>query len=809
MQNLPDALAPMAAYDQFILYKLVPSKTTPGKMDKLPVDHRTLSVFVKDQNWQDDSNAWTSAANATNLVSLCGDEFGVGFFFTKNDPFFFVDIDKCLEPGGAAWSPVALDLMARLDGAAVEVSQSGNGLHIFGQGACPDHACKNIPLGLELYTERRFVALTGTNAIGSSDLDCTTALTSLVTGFFPPTVAVNPTEWSDKPVEKWNGIVDDEKLIKKALASKSAASAFGAKATFADLWKRNIDVLSDVYAPDTSDTGEFDESQADAALAQHLAFWTGNDCERILRLMDQSALARDKWISHNSYLRNTIIRAVSLQEMVYTGNKKDEPPRIPVEPVADVIGTMEGPEILTGYQFLGVTQQIEHFKGCVYIQDVHKVFTAKGSQLKSEQFNATYGGYVFQLDSDGSGKITRKAWEAFTESQAVRYPKSESSTFRPDLPQGDLINEEGRTLVNTYVPINTPRKKGDITPFVEHLAKILPDAHDREILLAYMAACIQYKGVKFQWAPLLQGAPGNGKTLFTRCVEFAIGERYTHQPRADQIDEKFNEWLFDKIFIGVEDIYVPDHKLEVIEALKPMITNDRLAKRAMQTGQIMHRVCCNFILNSNHKNGIRKTRNDRRFAVFFTAQQSVDDLTRDGMSGDYFPDLYRWLKNKDGYAMVAEYLETYPIPNELNPATSCHRAPATSSTDEAIHASIGTVEQEIIEAIEEGRPGFAGGWISSIMLDRLLQQLHMTRAIPRNKRRDVLVDLGYDWHPHLNEGRVNNSIIAPDAGKPRLFLKKDHLASNIEGCANIVEAYQKAQLAPGTYVSPAEKAFKS
>jgi hypothetical protein len=66
------------------------------------------------------------------------------------------------------------------------------------------------------------------------------------------------------------------------------------------------------------------------------------------------------------------------------------------------------------------------------------------------------------------------------------------------------------------VPINTPRKAGDAGPFLRHLAKLLPDERDRSILLAYMAASIQHKGVKFQWAPLIQGAEGNGKTLLTR-----------------------------------------------------------------------------------------------------------------------------------------------------------------------------------------------------------------------------------------------------------------------------------------------------
>jgi hypothetical protein len=410
--------------------------------------------------------------------------------------------------------------------------------------------------------------------------------------------------------------------------------------------------------------------------------------------------------------------------------------------------------------------------------------------LKPDQFNATYGGYTFQLDEMGD-KTTRKAWEAFTESQVVRYPKAESTCFRPALDSGEIIHIDGRPVVNTYVPIETPRTEGDVTPFLDHLKIILPDERDQSIILSYMAACVQYKGTKFQWAPLIQGAEGNGKTLLTRCVAYSIGQRYTHMPPASEISEKFNEWLFYKLFIGIEDIYVPEHKREIIEILKPMITNDRLAMRAMQQSQVMGDNCANFILNSNHKDAIRKTTNDRRFAVFYCAQQTSEDMIRDGISGNYFPTIYSWLRD-GGYAIVSNYLHTYSIPDELNPAKDCHRAPETSTTNEAVLSSLGSVEQEILEAIEENRIGFSNGWISSMHLNTLLKHIRAERIVPPAKRRAMLQSLGYDWHPALPNGRVHN-YLPIDGGKPRLFIRKGHLACGIDKASKVVEAYINAQ----------------
>jgi hypothetical protein len=814
MQQLPDALAPMAAYNQFCIYQLSPRPGVPGKTDKYPCD---ISGARKDAH---DSSIWIDHVTAINVATMFGPDYGVGFVFTENDPFYFFDIDDCLL-SSAEWSPMALELMARFNGAAVEVSQSGSGLHIIGTGSPTtpkDHRRKKAKhpetgdsVGLfDLYTEKRFVALTGTNIVGNVGAAADQAQLDHIVNFWlnRDTATTQSQGWTTTHVEGSTPPETDEELIAKALATRSTAGAFGAAITFEQLWNNDDTHFGEAY-PDDQGVNPYDTSRVDAALAQHLAFWTGNNCERIERLMWLSGLVRDKWTAHKRYIGMTVTRAASLQTSFYSAGPPD---RVPVAPINRVGVMLDGPKRREGWQFLSVDGQVELFKGCVYVQDAHKVFTPDGALLKPDQFKATYGGYVFQLEDNASGKTTKNAWEAFTESQGIQYPIANSSCFRPAIASGALIEEEGRVLVNTYIPVEVNSQPGDVGPFLDHLRRVLPVEGDRAILVAFMAACIQYKGHKFQWTPLIQGTEGNGKTLFTRCVAAAIGSRYTHMPPAGEIAEKFNEWLFRKLFIGVEDIYVPDHKKEILEILKPMITNDRIAMRAMQASQVMGDNFANFILNSNHKDAVRKTSNDRRFCIFYTAQQSAEDVKRDGMGGNYFPNLYDWLKgenkyagNVPGYALVANYLATYAIPDALNPAGACHRAPTTSSTEEAVTASMGGVEQEIMEAIEQGRPGFAGGWVSSMAVERLLDSLRMGRAIPHNKRRELMQGLGYDWHPALakTNGRVNN-VVALDGGKPRLFIKGGHIHANLTSAAEVARQYQEAQ---GQPVGSAAQAF--
>lgn len=778
MEFMPQAFDALKAFKQFIIFTLVPSKTRVGKSDKFPVDFRTRQVANAH-----DSAIWLDADTAVALVKQFGPGYGVGFVFTENDPFWFLDIDDCLEACSTKWSDLALSLCSAFNGAAVEVSSSGRGLHIIGSGLPPLHTCRNSAYKLEFYTSGRFAALTGTQASGNAGVDCTPVLAWLVQHYFSKSNDAGQVEWSDSAVASWAGPEDDDVLIERALRSQSAKSAFGGGASFRDLWDANAEVLAQAY-PDPERGVGYNESSADAGLAQHLAFWTGNNCERIRRIMSRSALRREKW-EREDYLPRTILGACGRQKEWLS----DKPP----QPSANVAMSQEGSlrgTVVQGNTFLTIEQQLDIFAGCVYVADDHKALIPGGYMLNAERFKVMFGGYSLPMDNKNE-RVSRNAWECFTESQAFRSPKVDSSCFKPNLPPATIITQENQRLVNTWWPIETPRIKGDPAPFLNLLALMQPDANDQLILLSYLAALVQHKGIKFQWCPVIQGVQGNGKTLLTRCVAFAIGNRYSHFPKAAEIDGKFNDWLYQKVFIGVEDIYVPDSRLQIMEAMKPMITSERQEIEPKGGAKVTRDICANFLINTNHKDGIRKTQDDRRFAPFYTAQQCIADLKRDGMIGNYFPSLYRWLE-KEGYAIVCELLHTFQIPDDYNPATECRRAPHTTSTNAAISNGLGNIEQEIQECIAQSLPGFKNGWVSSMMLDRLFDRLNANRRIPRNKRRDLMNTLGYDIHPNLSDGRVNRTVM-PDNGRPRLYILHGHEAREIIPPQAIAQAYEDAQ----------------
>lgn len=785
MQSLPPALAPLGAYRQFMCYVLVPSKTHPSKNDKLPVSPYSGEVATAH-----DPQNWTTAEHACLCATTWNAQqpgrYGVAFTFTAQDPFFFIDIDGAFD--GTNWSSTALEIAGMFPGAAVELSQSGKGMHIIGSGRAPLHGKKNVALGLEFYTELRFVALTGVGAAGNAATDHTAALHALTARYFPAKgTADGNFTLHDGPADEWRGPTDDDDLIRRALQSRSAAGAFGAKVTFADLWERNVDVLSKVW-PDAANG--FDASSADASLASHLSFWTGRDGARIERLMQRSGLVREKW-QRDDYIPRTICEMLARPGEVLV-DKLPEPPSTPQASSSAPTQTA-----ITGSTFLNPEAQRALFAGCVYVEDMHRVWVPGGALKDSAKFRTSFGGYTFAMD-DLNRATTRNAWEAFTESQVLRAPRASTICFKPDRAPGEIIEDAGFTMVNTYWPAKVKREVGDVTPFLNHLAKLLPDERDRRILLSYMAACVQYKGVKFQWCPVLQGPEGNGKSFLSSCLSQAIGQKYVHWPNAKALESNFNAWMVSKILIAVEELRPRGRELaeEVVEQLKTLIAGGiAMGVEFKGIDQLSMEMVANFFCTTNHRDAIKRTAdNSRRFANFYCAQQTYAEMLRDGLGPDYHPPLWEWARTGGGYAIVSELLHTYPIDPEFNPAGACRRAPTTSTTAQSIVESRGSIEQHIAEAIAQDSLGFMGGWISSVMLDKFLTEtLRVGGKLSPTKRHEMLAGMGYMLHPGLPDGRVNNPV-QPDGRKSQLFVLASSPLVHIRGAAEIARAYTAAQL---------------
>ncbi|MEG1040563.1 MAG: DUF5906 domain-containing protein [Pseudomonas sp.] len=786
-KTLPPALQGFTAFNQWLNYRLTPQAN--GKLKKEAVGREGYRVDPTDPaRWM----SYEEAA-ATGLP--------LAFSFSESDPFFFLDIDNALTDSGD-WSVLSRGLIGSLSGCAVEISSSGRGLHIFGVGAGgTSHSNRRDDLGLEFYTKGRFVALTGNMLTpDGSAFHSPPELPALVAEYFPPPTHSAATDWTDGPCDGWAGPTDDAELVRRASRHVSAHVAFTGGASFADLWNCNEDVLAEAFPP-TNDRDPFNRSSADMALCVRLAWWTGKDCERIATLLRESSLARDKH-DREDYLQRTVLMACGMVTDVLTDRPAAQLP-VPKPPAAAALALasarLAAPELVESVGFLRAEQAISLFTGCVYVRDQHKVWVPSGELLKPDSFKAYFGGFQFLLDDIGK-KTTDDAFKAFTNNPLLRCPQVSTVCFDPNLEPGAIVtNFKGRDSVNMWVPPVVRSVAGDAGPFLRHVAKLLPNERDQQILLSWMAACVQHIGRKFYWSPVLQGVQGNGKSFLSRVMQHAVSPEYSFTARSSDLGKDFNAWLEKALFVSVDDVRISDP--EMYDRIKPLLTEKTQSIEGKGVDQSARRVFANFMFSMNDKRGLPKSQSERRFAVFFTAQQHKDDLARDGMDGDYMTELHDWANGEGewakhgenyGLAVITDYLRNYPINAEFNPARAGHRAPETSSSDEVHAVALGQREQEVQEAIDSGAIGFRGGWVSS---HYALEQLRKTwKNVQQSNLLDVMGNLGYVRHPSLKDGRTNN-LVQPDGARSILYVAKGRMDLLGLAGAEAARCYAEAQIA--------------
>jgi len=454
-----------------------------------------------------------------------------------------------------------------------------------------------------------------------------------------------------------------------------------------------------------------------------------------------------------------------------------------VTPMVPASGPVSGqpviptPQLRSGSALLTPQEQLNYFAGCVYVEMLDRILTPNMRFMGPGGFNASYGGYSFIITSDG--KASDEPWKAATRGQVFQVPKVDHIRFIPTIEPGAVLEDElGRKGINVYRPANVVLEEGDASAFVTFLRVFLADELDVRIMLSYLAHCVQRPGVKARWAPVIQSMEGGGKGLISEALSYAVGSIYTYQPNAQLLSDsgsKFNAWMRNRLLIIANEIRTDDRR-DMLEILKPLITEERIEVQGKGVDQDMEDMPANWIMFTNWKDAIPIKRDSRRYAIMYSKLQDVSDLAKYGVDGDYFPAMYKWLR-ADGKRVVAWFLKNYPIEPEFDPMVKAHRAPATSSLVEALAQSHGPIEQRIAEAVSEGWPGFRNGWLSSVMVKKMLDDAKIRYAPATLK--NAYYNLGY-----FEIGRAPRAYFQEDGKQPGLY--------NLEKSAKVGD-YARAQ----------------
>jgi hypothetical protein len=429
---------------------------------------------------------------------------------------------------------------------------------------------------------------------------------------------------------------------------------------------------------------------------------------------------------------------------------------LPPAPVVDDERPANLPGILDAYG-----KQV-WFKGCYFVEREGRIFTPKARFMNATQFNGSYGGKEFTLKDAGS-KTTDEPWKAALRAVDWQIPKVDHTRFLPlESPGSVVLDELGRKGLNVYVPPRISSAQGDISLWFDFLSRIFNTHDDMMLFDSYIAHCIKFPGFKIPWGVLLQSAEGIGKQIIAQIIKYCVGETYTYEPKAEELvsgASRFNAWMKEKTLIVVDEIRVGDRR-DLLEGLKKIITDKRIAVEGKGVDQAMEDNVANWLFFSNYKDAIPITENQRRYCVFFSKLQSARAIEEAGMDKVFFDRLVNWLNEHGGYAAMAFHFINHPIQR----GSLSHRAPRTSSYDEVIRIGRSPLDILIDERLASGERGFRNGYLSWPLLMKAIAASKMRSAPPEFVIEQALENRGY-----RKIGFTPFPIVGEDISRPSLI----------------------------------------
>lgn len=267
--------------------------------------------------------------------------------------------------------------------------------------------------------------------------------------------------------------------------------------------------------------------------------------------------------------------------------------------------------------------------------------------------------------------------------------------YNPTISDKIYIDESGAQVLNIYKPDSRPIPAKEFTEegteaistFVNHF-KLIMDEGEANILLDWLAYSAQNFGKKILWTPLIQSAEGIGKSLIGNImINHVFGAENAGTVDSNVVVSPQTSWATNTVLRVLEEIKLAGHnRYEVLNQLKPFITNDTVSRVEKYEASSEVRNYCNFIAFTNFKDAIPVTVDDRRWWVVHSRQGSIDSLEKEvGISRvDYFEPLhelarkgskygsefYKWLLERD----VSSF-------NPVFPPMSKHKARMMATED--------------------------------------------------------------------------------------------------------------------------------
>lgn len=271
-----------------------------------------------------------------------------------------------------------------------------------------------------------------------------------------------------------------------------------------------------------------------------------------------------------------------------------------------------------------------------------------------------------------------------------------------------FTDSSGLTWINTYrdrsppMPARSiPQDRWAIKRVEAHAVHLFGEERRRdiEILHSTLAYIVQTRK-RVNWLTLIQGAEKIGKSFYAQLMSAVLGgEPHIHELDSETLcNSIFTEWSVGHLFTYVEELKVHAKRYDVMNKLKPYITNSTVSVHPKGMRQYNAVNTSSYFAFTNYRDAVPLTDSDSRYFVLLSVWQDSESVEAFiAENPRYYPDLFAALQDSAG--ALRKWLMEYPLHPDFNPLA---RAPHSEGKQTIIDEAKSDLQIQIEDLIASG-----------------------------------------------------------------------------------------------------------
>jgi hypothetical protein len=309
-----------------------------------------------------------------------------------------------------------------------------------------------------------------------------------------------------------------------------------------------------------------------------------------------------------------------------------------------------------------------------------------------------------------------------------------------------LVTKDGLVYGNRWTDARPEYAEGDVTPWLDHARRLVPEERELEHLLDMMAFKVQNPRVKINHAVLHGGDEGSGKDTFWAPFIWAVcGPDLKNRGLVDNdsISSNFGYHLESEVLI-INELKEPDarERRALANKLKPIIAAPphtlTINRKGLHPYDMVNRM---FVLAfSNDPVPISLASQDRRWLCIWSSAPRMDPVAANK--------LWKWYEKGGGYQAIGHWLKTRDV-SHFNPAEP---PMLTEFKANLVENSMSIAESYLVDLMRQRIGEFQRGVIAApfhVLCDRLAGGAPSNVKIPQAALLHAFKEAGW-----VNMGRL-------------------------------------------------------